>query len=103
KATTPEAEPEPIVETTVDNPTLNLPETGKFYIIMGAFKSPELAEGFCDELRLKGYRGAEMLYLPHSQFRYVSLQNYTSYKEASRCLKEVQDQMQTDAWLMTGK
>lgn len=112
-ATTPDVEAELIVETTqpeivaeevVINPeTNNFPQTGMFYIIMGSFKSPELAEGFCAELRLKGYRGAEILDIPRSQYRYVSLQNYVSYKEAARCLKDVQDQMQTDAWLLTGK
>jgi nucleoid DNA-binding protein len=90
-------------EAAVDNARSNLPQVGKFYIIMGSFRTSELAEEFCKKLNMMGYRAAEILDIPNSKYRRVSLQNYTSYKEATRCLREVQDQMQSDAWILTGK
>lgn len=84
-------------------PSLLNPEEGRYYIIIGSFQKFSLADKLYKEVTEKGYHKVEILDIPGSSYRRVSLQSFDTYREAKKCLDEVQDEMQVDAWIMKGK
>jgi len=78
------------------------PVSGQYYIIIGAFTQPNLAENLCKRMRANGYNKTVILDIPSSHFRRVSLQSFDNLASAQESLRAVK-QIQEDAWVLKWK
>ena len=81
---------------------IQTPVFGQYYIIIGAFKQPNLAENLCKQMRANGYPTAFILDIPTSDFCRVSLQSFNNLASAQESLRDVK-QIQEDAWVLKWK
>jgi len=94
---------EPTINSTVlENNLMQIPVLGQYYIIIGAFQQPELAEKLCKRMKENGYAAA-ILDIPESHYRRVALQSFDNLALAQASLREVQQNIQEDAWVLKWK
>jgi len=107
-SSTPETTPSeiataPIVVAHVsDDNFMQTPVLGQYYIIIGAFRQPELAENLCKQMKATGYPATAILDIPSSTLRRVALQSFDNLASARESLREVK-QTQEDAWVLKWK
>jgi len=93
---------ETIVTNISEDTFIRLPVVGQYYIIIGAFTQPNLAENLCKRMRESGYNTASILDIPSSHFRRVALQSFDNLASAQESLREVR-KTQEDAWVLKWK
>jgi general secretion pathway protein D len=72
----------------------------KYYTVGGSFRDRERAQQFYQKLQQEGY-GAHLLYQPRSGFYFVAYDGFENLEQAIRFTRQVQDDVQHDAWLST--
>ena len=93
----------PVVSSEVlENNLMQTPVFGQYYIIIGAFQQPELADKLCQQMKANGYGTAAVLDIPESRYRRVALQSFDNLASAQASLREVK-KMQEDAWVLKCK
>jgi cell division septation protein DedD len=92
-----------ITSTVVENNLMQTPVLGQYYIIIGAFQQPELAEKLCKQMKTNGYGTAAILDIPESRYRRVALQSFDNLASAQASLREIQQNIQEDAWVLKWK
>jgi len=93
----------PVVTSTVSADNLmQTPVLGQYYIIIGAFQQPELADKLCRQMKANGYGTAAILDIPDSRYRRVALQSFDNLASAQASLREVK-KTQEDAWVLKWK
>jgi cell division protein FtsN len=81
---------------------MQTPVFGQYYIIIGAFQQPELAEKLCKRMKDNGYDAA-ILDIPESRYRRVALQSFDNLASAQESLRAVKQNIQEDAWVLKWK
>ena len=94
--------PYPAITHVSEDSFMQTPVFGQYYIIIGAFQHPELAENLCKRMKENGYPAAAILDIPSSSLRRVALQSFDNLASAQESLREVK-QMQEDAWVLKWK
>ena len=72
----------------------------KYYTVGGSFRDRDRAQQFYQNLQQQGY-GAHLLYQSRSGFYFVAYKGFENLEQAIRFTREVQDDVQHDAWLST--
>ena len=92
----------PVVTYVSGDNFLQAPVLGQYYIIIGAFRQPELAESLCKRMKENGYNTVTILDIPSSTLRRVALQSFDNLASARESLREIK-QLQEDAWVLKWK
>lgn len=87
----------------LENNLMQVPVYGQYYIIIGAFQKPELAERLCKRMKEEGYGTAAILDIPSSHLRRVALQSFDNLASAQESLRNVKQNIQEDAWVLKWK
>jgi len=72
----------------------------KYYTVGGSFRDRDRAQQFYQNLQQQGY-GAHLLYQSRSGYYFVAYKGFENLEQAIRFTREVQDDVQHDAWLST--
>lgn len=72
----------------------------KFFVIGGSFLVPKNAYNFLDKLKNEGY-DSRLLFNTQSRFHYIAYQGFSDFDEAVKKLREVQQNLNSEAWLFT--
>ncbi|HTF03351.1 MAG TPA: SPOR domain-containing protein [Bacteroidia bacterium] len=86
------------LEISLEHPTYQATESGKYYIIAGAFGVPENAENFRKSLVRKGYKPV-FLENVRSKLTHISLAAFDSKEEAADFLSTIRGNI-PEAWLL---
>ena len=71
----------------------------KFNIIVGSFKTPEYAKALAEVYRQKGYPDTKIIKMEGSTFELVSAEAHESVRKAIARQKELQANVEPDAWI----
>ena len=72
----------------------------KFFVIGGSFLVPKNAYNFLDKLKNEGY-DSRLLFNTQSRFHYIAYQGFSDFDAAVKKLREVQQNLNSEAWLFT--
>lgn len=98
-------DPEPIIEQPVAEPIEEKPDVIKpieaakaFHIIVGSFKTTEMAENLIKKLNAKGYNNAT--YFTRGEWYVVSIESLPTMLEAERVQEEILDKDRIESWIV---
>ena len=71
--------------------------TGKYYVIVGSFKTPAYAEDYAEKMRLMGSDG-DIIQGP-SNFRLVTHSSHNSLRAAANAMEQARVNISSEAWV----